>query len=60
MSVLRITDFPIGYRGFTFNAHRTTAGAPSATEASHKDTTVVQSFDISPVHYGRYTDRVLD
>ena len=47
MSVLRITDFPIGFRGYTFNAHRTAAGAYSP--AAEKDTTVVQQLDISPI-----------
>lgn len=49
MSKLRLIDFPIGFRGYTFNAHRTAAGAASSTEADHADTTVVQQFDISPV-----------
>jgi hypothetical protein len=49
MSTLRITDFPIGFRGLTFNGHRTTAGAPSGTESAHKDTIVVDVFDFSPV-----------
>jgi hypothetical protein len=49
VSTLRISDFPIGFRGYTFNSHRSTAGAASASESAHKDTTVVQSFDISPV-----------
>lgn len=47
MSELRITDFPIGYRGYTFNKHQTTAGAYDRTYKD--DTTVVQSLDFSPV-----------
>lgn len=47
MSVLRLTDFPIGYRGYTFNAHRTSAGAYSS--GAERDTTIVQQLDISPV-----------
>lgn len=47
MSTLRITDFPIGLRGYTFNKHRTTAGAYDVTY--EQDTTIVQSFDFSPV-----------
>lgn len=47
MSTLRISDFPIGLRGYTFNKHRTTAGAYDDTYQS--DTTIVQSFDFSPV-----------
>lgn len=47
MSVLRISDFPIGYRGYTFNRHQTTAGAYDDTKQT--DTTVVQQLDISPV-----------
>lgn len=49
MSSLRITDFPIGYRGLTFNGHRTTAGAESQTDSAHKDTIRVESFDFSPI-----------
>jgi len=49
MTSLRISDFPIGYRGFTFNTHRSTAGAYLV--ASERDTTVVQSFDISPIQF---------
>ena len=47
MSVLRITDFPLGYRSLTMNRHRTTAGAYDVTY--EQDTIVVQSFDFSPV-----------
>ena len=47
MSELRISDFPIGFRGYTFNKHRTTAGAYDRTYET--DTTVVQSLDFSPV-----------
>lgn len=47
MSVLRITDFPLGYRGLTMNRHRTAAGAYDATY--EKDTIVVDTFDFSPV-----------
>lgn len=47
MSVLRITDFPIGVRGYTFNKHRATDGTYDVTY--EKDTTVVQQFDFSPV-----------
>lgn len=47
MSVLRITDFPIGYRGYTFNQHRTTAGAYDDTY--EQDTVLVQQCDISAV-----------
>lgn len=49
MSDLRITDFPIGYRGLTFNGHRTTAGAEQASEALHQDTILVDTFDFSSV-----------
>lgn len=45
MSVLRVTDFPIGYRGVTANEHRSTAGG--YVVASEKDTTIVQQFDFS-------------
>lgn len=45
MSVLRPTDFPIGYRTLTMNKHRTAAGAYDVTY--EKDTIVVQSFDFS-------------
>jgi len=47
MTVLRTTDFPIGYRSLTLNRHRTTAGAYDSTY--EQDTYVVQSFDVSPV-----------
>lgn len=47
MSVLRITDFPLGYRGVTFNQHRTAAGAYDSTY--EKDTIVLDQFDFSRV-----------
>lgn len=47
MSVLRITDFPLGYRGVTFNQHRTAAGAYDVTYET--DTIVIDQFDFSRV-----------
>lgn len=47
MSDLRITDFPIGYRGLSFNQHRTAAGAYDATY--EKDNILVDTFDFSAV-----------
>lgn len=43
----RITDFPIGFRGVTFNRHRTTAGAYDQTY--EKDNILISSFDFSRV-----------
>lgn len=47
MTSLRITDFPIGYRGYTFNRHRTTAGAYNATY--ERDTVLITQCDISQI-----------
>lgn len=49
MTVLRITDFPFGYRGATFNRHRDTAGA--YLPAYEKDTTIIDTFDFSRVQW---------
>lgn len=49
MTVLRITDFPFGYRGYTFNNHRTTAGAYDVTY--EKNTTIIDTFDFSRVQW---------
>lgn len=49
MTSLRITDFPLGYRGVTFNKHRTTAGDYNDTYQT--DTIVLNSFDYSRVQW---------
>lgn len=47
MSRLRITDFPIGYRGLTLNRHRTTDGGYDDTYQA--DTIRVEAFDFSAI-----------
>ncbi len=47
MSVLRISDFPIGYRNVVWNKHRTTAGAYDDTY--QQNTIVVEQFDFARV-----------
>lgn len=49
MTVLRITDFPFGYRGYTFNKHRTTAGGYD--DDYEKNTTIIDTFDFSRVQW---------
>jgi hypothetical protein len=44
-----ILSFPIGYRGFTLNEHRTSGGA--ITAANVENTVMVEKFDFSPLEF---------